>query len=271
MPPGANMVPNDMSAPATMPPARTTREGTVFNPEATAPLDLDALAIEEQQRTLLAKVFSLMTLGLMTSATVAFLTLQNSGVYEYTLHHTYGFQSMFLFEMAAVAFISKYVDKLTIPMAWVLFLFYAGFNGISFALFFLFLPPTAVVFGFFLTALSFGVMALYGRYTKCDLGSLKSLGMLVLAGIILMTVFNLVLGHGEAFYATSFLGIMIFAGLTASHIQDIRNLEWEFDDDDASYDKAALIGALFIYLDFVNLYMIVMRSVAQLKSRRIES
>ena len=177
---------------------------------------------------------------------------------------------MFLFEMAAVAFISKYVEELTIPMAWIVFLFYAGFNGISFALFFLLLPPSAVVFGFFLTALSFGAMALYGRYTKCDLGSLKSLGMLVLAGIILMTVFNLIFGHGEAFYATSFLGIMLFAGLTSSHIQDIRNLDWEFDDDDASYDKAALVGALLIYLDFVNFYMIVMRYIAQAKTRKME-
>ena len=259
-----------MSAPATTRPRGTTPEGTVFDPDATAPLDVDALAVEEQQRNLLVKVFSLMTLGLMTSAAVAFLILQNSGVYDYTLHHTYGFQVMFLFEMAAVAFISKYVEQLTIPMAWILFLFYAGFNGISFALFFLFLPPSAVVFGFFLTAMSFGAMALYGRYTKCDLGSIKSLGMLVLAGIILMTVFNLALGHDEPFYATSFLGIMLFAGLTSSHIQDIRNLDWEFDDDDASYDKAALVGALLIYLDFVNFYMIIMRYVAQAKTRKVE-
>lgn len=258
-----------MSELTQIPNARPTPEGTVFDPDETAPLDADLLAVEEQQRALLVRVFSLMLLGLMTSAVVAFLALKNSNVYENALQHSLGFQIMFLFEIAAVAFVSKYATKLTITMAWIVFLFYSVLNGISFAMFFLWLPPASVAFGFFLTALTFGVMALYGRYTKCDLGSIKSLGMLVLVGIILMTALNLVLGHDEHFYATSFLGIMFFAGLTASHIQDIRNLDWEFDDDDAANDKAALVGALLIYLDFVNLYMLIMRFVAQSRTRRI--
>ncbi len=253
----------------TIPNSRTTPEGTIFDSNATAELDVDALAIEEQQRALLVRVFSLMLLGLMTSAAVAYLALKNSHIEENALQHSLGFQVMFFSEVAAVAFISRYVQKLTIPMAWILFLVYAAFNGISFAMFFLWLPPASVAFGFFLTGLTFGVMAIYGRYTKSDLGSLKSLGMLIGVGIALMLALNLMFGNDEHFYATSFLGIMFFAGLTASHIKDIRNLDWEFEDDDASNDKAALVGALLIYLDFVNLYMLFMRFVGQSRNARV--
>jgi FtsH-binding integral membrane protein len=251
--------------------ARSTPEGAVFDPDSTSPVDVDALAIEDQQRALLVRVFSLILLGLMTSAAVAYLAWKNADLHQNVLRHEVGFQLMFLFEIAAVAFVSKYVSKFTIAMAWIVFLFYSALNGISFAMFFLWMPPASITFGFFLTALTFGVMALYGRYTKADLGSMKSIGMLVLVGLGLMILINLVLGHDEHFYATSFLGIMFFAGLTASHIRDIRNLDWEFDDDDASNDKAALVGALLIYLDFVNLYMLFMRFIGRTRTRRVKS
>jgi FtsH-binding integral membrane protein len=176
---------------------------------------------------------------------------------------------IFLLEVVSVAFISKYVENLNLAMVWVTFLFYSAFNGISFALFFLWFPPATVAFGFFITALTFGAMAMYGRYTKCDLGGLKSLGMLVMVGVVLMIAFNLALGHSESFYATTFLGIIFFAGLTASHVQDIRNMEWEFEDDDAACDKAALVSALLIYLDLVNLYMLFSRFVAQSRNTRV--
>lgn len=254
----------------TIPHTRSTPEGTVFDPDATADLtpDLDALAIEQQQRALLVRVFSFVALGLMTSAAVALLALKNTDIYESALRHSLGYQVMFGLEVISVSFIYKYVQSLNIAMVWVTFLFYSAFNGISFALFFLWLPPTSVALAFFLTAITFGAMALYGRNTQTDLGSFKSLGILVGIGIGLMILVNLIFRNGEAFYATSFLGIMFFAGLTASHVQDIRNMEWEFEDDDPARDKAALVSALLIYLDLVNLYMMFMRVAAQSRNVR---
>jgi len=260
-----------MAAPTSIPHTRPTPEGTVFDPDATAEFDVDALAVEDQQRSLLVRVFSLVALGLITSAGVAYFAVQNSNVYENAIRHSIGFQIMFFFEVAVVAFISKYMTNFTISMAWIVFIFYSAFNGISFSLFFLWLPPSAVVFGFFLTALTFGVMALYGRNSNCDLGSPRSLGMMIGLGVVLMILLNVAFGHGNPFYATSFLGIMFFAGLTAYHVQDIRNLEWEFEDDDATRDKAALIGALLIYLDFVNLYMLMMRFAGQARNQNLRN
>lgn len=252
-------------------PTRVTQGGTVYDPDAATMADPDAEAIEEQQRALLVRVYALMLVGLMTSALVGYWTLGHPEIYEYTMQHMAGFQVMFALEILAVGYISKYVDKLTIGMAWILFLFYAAFNGISFAVFFLFLPPAAVTFGFLLTALTFGVMAAYGHYTKRDLGAPRNLAIMACVGIAMMIILNVAFGNGDHFYATAFLGVMIFGGLTSYHIQDIRDFDWAFEDDDASNDKAALVGALLIYLDVVNLYMMFMRLIGASRTRRIRA
>lgn len=261
-----------MSASGTSPflPDRTrvTREGTVFDP--TAPPrspDLDAQAIEDSQRALLVRVYTLMFFGLMVSTIVAFWAASHSEIAAYTLRHPEGFQIMFFSEIIAVALISRHVAKLPIPMAWVLFLFYAAFNGVSFSVFFLYFPPSAVMFGFLFTAVMFGFMALYGHVNHLDLGAGRNILIMGAYGFAVQIFCNLALGHSDAYYGTATLGILVFAGLASYHAQNIRNFEWEFDDDDAKQDKAALIGALLLYLDFVNLYMLIMRSAATFASK----
>jgi FtsH-binding integral membrane protein len=86
-------------------------------------------------------------------------------------------------------------------------------------------------------------------------------------GFALQLFCNLALGHSEAYFGTATLGLIVFCGLASYHAQNIRNFEWEFEDDDAKQDKAALIGALLLYLDFVNLYMYIMRAAATVTNR----
>ena len=246
--------------------ARVSSEGTVYDPAApTRPVDLEAQAVEDSQRSLLVRVYGLMFAGLMVSTLVALWAAQHTEIADYTLRHPEGFQIIFFSEVIAVAFISRYVAKLTIPMAWVLFAFYSAFNGISFSVFFLYFPTPAVMYGFLYTAVMFGFMALYGHVTRSDLGSTRSILLMISYGFGLQLFCNLALGHSEAYFGTATLGILIFAVLASYHAQNIRNFEWEFDDDDARQDKAALIGALLLYLDFVNLYMLIMRSAATLQ------
>ena len=248
--------------------SRVTREGTVYDPTApTRSPDVDALAVEESQRALIVRVYGLMFVGLMISALVAFWAASHSEISEYTLRHPEGFQIMFFSELIAVGFISRQVQKLTIPMAGVLFLGYAAFNGISFAVFFLYFPSAAVGFGFLFTAVMFGFAALYGHTHRLDLSAGRNIFIMAAYGFALQLLVNLALSHSEAYYGTSTLGLMVFCGLAAYHSQDLRNFEWEFEDDDAEQNKAALVGALLLYLDFVNLYMYVMRAAATFTSR----
>jgi FtsH-binding integral membrane protein len=251
--------------------ARATAEGTVFDP-TTPPraADVNDEAVEQSQRALLVRVYALMFAGLMVSALVALWAAEHSEIAAYTLRHPEGFQIVFLTEVVAVGFISRYAPNLSIPAAWMLFSFYAAFNGISFSVFFLYFPPSAVTYGFLFTAVMFGVTALYGHITSRDLGAVRNILLMGGFGFVLQIVVNLTLGHSNGFYGTATLGIIVFCGLASYHAQNIRDFEWEFDDDDAAQDKAAVIGALLLYLDFVNLYMMVMRSVANLQRNRDE-
>jgi len=249
--------------------ARVTREGTVYDP--TAPPrspDMDALAVEESQRALIVRVYGLMFVGLMISTLVAFWAASHSEISEYTLRHPEGFQIIFFSELIAVGFISRYVQKLTIPMAWVLFLGYAAFNGVSFAVFFLYFPPAAVGYGFLFTAVMFGFAGLYGHTHHLDLSTGRNIFIMAAYGFALQLLVNLAMRHSEAYYGTATLGLIVFCGLAAYHSQDLRNFEWEFEDDDAEQNKAALVGALLLYLDFVNLYMYIMRAAATFADRR---
>jgi len=251
--------------------ARVTAEGTVYDPTAPPRTpDVDAEAVEQSQRALLVRVYGLMFVGLLLSALVAFWAAQHSEIGSYTLRHPEGFQIVFFSEIIAVGFISRYVGKLSIPAAWTLFAVYALFNGVSFSVFFLYFPPAAVMYGFLFTAVMFGGMALYGHKTGCDLGDGRNILLMGGAGFALQILINMVLRHSDAYYGTATLGILVFCGLASYHAQNIRNFEWEFDDDDAAQDKAAVIGALLLYLDFVNLYMMIMRAVAVLNREREE-
>jgi FtsH-binding integral membrane protein len=249
--------------------ARVTAEGTVYDP--TAPprtTDVDAEAVEQSQRALLVRVYGLMFAGLMLSALIAHWVAAHSEIDSYTLRHPEGFQIVFFAEIIAVGFISRYVAKLSIPAAWTLFAVYALFNGVSFSVFFLYFPPAAVMYGFLFTGVMFGGMALYGHSTRCDLGDSRNILVMGGSAFLLQILVNLLLGHSDAYYGTATLGVLVFCGLASHHAQNIRNFEWEFEDDDTARDKAAVIGALLLYLDFVNLYMMVMRSVAMLNRER---
>ncbi len=251
--------------------ARVAAEGTVYDSAAPVRVpDVDAEAVEQSQRALLVRVYGLMFAGLMLSAIVAFWAAQHSDIGAYTLHHPEGFQIVFFSEIIAVGFISRYAAKLSIPAAWTLFGVYAIVNGLSFSVFFLYFPPAAVMYGFLFTALMFGGMAVYGHKTGCDLGDGRNILLMGVSAFILQIVVNAVLGHSDAYYGTATLGILIFCGLASYHAQDLRNFEWEFDDDDTAQDKAAVVGALLLYLDFVNLYMMIMRAAAMLEREREE-
>ena len=249
--------------------ARVTRDGTVYDPAAPPRTpDFDAQAVEQSQRALLVRVYGLMFAGLMLSALVAYWAAAHSEIGSYTLRHPEGFQIVFFSEIIAVGFISRYAAKLSIPAAWTLFACYAIFNGVSFSVFFLYFPPSAVMYGFLLTGVMFGAMALYGHKTGRDLGDGRNILVMGGFGFVLQILVNMLLGHSDAYYGTATLGILVFCGLASYHAQHIRNFEWEFDDDDSAQDKAAVVGALLLYLDFVNLYMMIMRSVATLERER---
>jgi FtsH-binding integral membrane protein len=221
--------------------------------------DLAAVEVESELRRHLVKVYALMCVGLLISAVIAYWLARDGSVPEYVQSHPLGFQLLFVFEMIVVVFLSKAIDKLSLATTAAVFFGYALLNGISFAVFFIWLPPASIASGFALTAATFGAMALYGRQTGRDLGALRSFFIMVGIGVALLAAVNFVLQNSVAYWATAYMGVMAFSGLSTYHSQDIRDLEWEFEDDDADRCKAMYASALTLYLDFVNLYALIVR------------
>jgi FtsH-binding integral membrane protein len=222
-------------------------------------MDVAALEVESELRRHLVRVYALMCAGLLISAAVAFLLARDLSITEYVRTHPMGFEVLFIFEMIVVVFVSKAVDKLSLLATAALFYGCAMMNGFSFAVFFIWLPPGSLGSGFALTALTFGLTALYGHQTGRDLGTLRSFFTMIAIGVALLVAVNLTLGTSTAYWATGYLGIMAFGGLTCYHAKGLRDLEWEFEDDDQDRCKAMYASALTLYLDFVNLYALIVR------------
>ncbi len=231
-------------------------KSAVYDPVRPAPLAHEMEEVAREERHFLVRVYALVAIGLFLSALVAAWAARQPDIFEYVRSHPLNFQLLFLFEVVVVACLSRAVQYFSVAAAWIAFVAYALFNGISFCVFFLFVPPGAVAFGFFVTALTFLALMAYGVYypdrdLRGGTGALKTLAI----GLAVVVAVNLLMRNAVVYWAMSYLGVIIFAILISYHTDFICDLEYEFEDDDPQRDKAALIGALLISLDFVNLYV----------------
>jgi FtsH-binding integral membrane protein len=150
-------------------------------------------------------------------------------------------------------------QRLSASMMSLLFIVYAFINGISFSVILLVYTASSV-FGCFLSAAAmFGVMAVMGYTTKKDLTAFGSILMMGLVGIIIAMVINMFLHSSQMEYIISFIGVLVFTGLTAYDVQKLKNIGANADMQDASTHKLAIMGALSLYLDFVNLFLMLLR------------
>ena len=241
-------------------------------PSTAAETTLDSIAIspndpylkqaEAEQRRLVARVYLLMMTGLLLSACVArWITLQADSD-DFIARNMAMFEVLFLFEVISVAILSRAIARVDALTAGIVFFVYAAFNGVSFSVFLRSVPANAIAYGFVMAAATFGTMLLYGHYSNADLSRTRSMVMMLVVGLGLMSAANLAMQASVAYWATSYLGVIIFADLTWYHAQDIRDMYMEFDDDPSGW-KSAIIGALLIYLDFINLYFYAMRFLGQ--------
>jgi FtsH-binding integral membrane protein len=138
------------------------------------------------------------------------------------------------------------------------FWIFAGLMGLSLATVFLAFTGESIARVFFITAGTFGAMSLYGYTTKRDLSRFGSFLFMGLIGIILASLVNLFVGSTALQFAISVIGVLVFVGLTAYDTQQIKEMYWEADDREV-HGKKAVMGALRLYLDFINLFMLLLQ------------
>jgi len=160
--------------------------------------------------------------------------------------------------LAMVFYLSFRIHKMSVTAAQTTFWIYAGLVGLSLSTLFLVYTGTSIVQTFFITATAFGALSLYGYTTKRDLSAMGSFLFMGLIGIILASVVNLFLASSALQFAISAIGVLVFAGLTAYDTQQIKEMYYE-GDGEAVAGRKAIMGALRLYLDFINMFLFLLQ------------
>ena len=218
-----------------------------------------AQAKQDASTIFLAKVFNWMAIGLGVTGVIAWY-MASSGLAA-QLVATPLFMILLIAELGLVFYLSARVDKIQAGTATGLFIGYAALNGITLSMIFLAYTQSSIATTFFITAGMFGAMAVYGLVTKRDLSGLGSFLFMGLIGIIIASVVNIFLKSNSLYWAISLIGVFVFVGLTAYDVQKIKTMGEEgiMEQGEAMVRKGAIMGALALYLDFINLFLMLLR------------
>jgi uncharacterized protein len=218
--------------------------------------DAGRKVFDEGLRIYMSKVYGYMSMGLLITAVTAYLGAA-SGLYQAIAATPLIYVVMFA-PLGLVFFLSMRIHKMSSQSAQMTFWIYAGLVGLSLSYILLIFTGVSVVRTFLVTAASFGALSLYGYTTKRDLSGMGSFLFMGLIGIILASIVNIFLASSAMHFVISVLGVLIFAGLTAYDTQNIKQIYMGSDSRDVA-EKKAIMGALRLYLDFLNMFLFLLQ------------
>jgi len=219
-------------------------------------IDIDSMDFSKQ----LAKVYRMMFLGLMVTAVTSFITMHTPLVN--VLANGVALILLMILELGIVVYLSSRITKLTASRATFWFIAYAILNGITLSLIFFAYTSTSIISAFVISALFFGLMAAYGATTKSDLSKWGPLLFIGLISIIVAFLINLFIQSSMLTYIVSFIAVAVFLGLTAYDNQRIKNMYYQYQGT-SIVENLAVFGALMLYLDFINLFLSVLRIIGR--------
>ncbi len=208
---------------------------------------------------LMRKVFVWMTLALAITGLTAYGVATSPTILSLIFSSKVTFFGLIIAEFALVFAISGAINRLSLSTATMLFILYSVINGATLSTIFFAFSVATIGKVFFITAGTFGAMALVGYTTKTDLTSMGKLLFMALLGIIIASVVNMFVASSGLDLILSYVGVLVFVGLTAYDTQKIKQMCQAAPDAGESSQKLALIGALSLYLDFINLFLYLLR------------
>lgn len=212
------------------------------------------------QAILFRNVYLWMTLALVITAVTSVLVANSPNLINSILQSRGLFYGLLIGELALVWILAANINKLSFQTATLMFIVYSILNGVTLSFIFVAYTASSIASTFFVTAGTFGAMAVFGTVTKRDLSSLGNLFMMALIGLIIATVVNLFLQSETIYWILTYVGVIIFVGLTAYDAQKIKRLiEVHGNEINETSQKIALMGALSLYLDFINLFLYLLR------------
>lgn len=211
------------------------------------------------QRTLVQRVFLWMTMGLSITALTAMLVFNTPELFYAIVSNRILFYGLMFGEVALVWYLSARIMSMSFASATACFGAYSVLNGLTLSTIFAAYTLTSIATTFFVTAGTFGAMALIGYTTKRDLSKMGSIFMMAIIGLIIATVVNIFLGSTMLQLVISAVGVLVFTGLTAYDTQKIKEMLAYAAGDSEEVKKLSVLGALTLYLDFINLFLYLLR------------
>jgi len=227
---------------------------------------MDSIMIQKAQvqvrvNSFVRSVYNWMAIGLGITGVVAYGVANSPGVTEVIFGSQLVFFGLIIAQLAMVYMISARIQRMQASTATMLFIVYSALNGATLSSIFLAYAQSAITSTFFICAATFTACSVYGWTTRRDLTTMGGFLTMGLIGIVIASVVNMFFQSSAVSTIVSYVGVLVFVGLTAYDTQDIKNmaLSQPGDIDAGAVRKGAILGALKLYLDFINLFLMLLR------------
>lgn len=210
--------------------------------------------------SLMRKVYWWMTLALVITGATSLLVSKNEQFLYALFSSSALLIGLCITELLMVIVLSALINKMSFTVATVMFILYSVLNGVTLTPIFLLYTQESIASTFFITAGTFTAMALIGSFTKRDLSSLGRFLLMALIGLIIASIVNIFVASSPLYWGITIVGVLLFAGLTAYDAQHIKKmLQFYGEEVNENTQKIALLGSLSLYLDFINMFLYLLR------------
>ncbi|MDW8350615.1 MAG: Bax inhibitor-1/YccA family protein [Anaerolineae bacterium] len=226
------------------------------NPTAATSVAVSDPAIE---RAFITRVYGWMAIALAITGLVAVATAADPALMAWIFSTSFALPGILIVQLIIVIVLSAIVHKLSAGIATGLLIIYAALTGFTFSVLFYVYTTESIGIVFFITAGTFAVVSAYGWITKADLTRVGNLAFMGLIGILLASLINFFLGSETLYWIITYISVAVFVGLIASKTQQLKRMAHGLGEEGELRSKAAIVGALSLYLSFINLFLSLLR------------
>ena len=205
------------------------------------------------------KVYSWMSFALIITGLMAYKVTMSPELISFIFGERFVFMGILILELVLVGVLVGAVQKMSAMMATLIFIMYSLLNGLTLSCIFFAFTTDSIAMVFFITAGTFAVMSAYGFFTKKDLTAMGNILIMALFGLIIASLVNIFMKSEMLYWISSYVGVLIFVGLIAYDTQKLKKLNIVGNEGTEEDKKEAIIGALTLYLDFINLFLFLLR------------
>lgn len=209
--------------------------------------------------TLMRNVYIWMTLALVITGLTAMVTAKSEALMTFIFTNNWAVIALMILQLGLVFYFSARINRMSFSTATAVFILYSAITGLTFSSIFVVFSMSSIATTFFITAGMFAAMALVGSFTKKDLSGMGKFALMALIGLIIAGIVNMFLRNAMMDFIVSGIGVLVFAGLTAYDSQKIRQMLQMQSEINESTQKLALFGSLSLYLDFINIFLYLLR------------